>query len=216
MSRHVKPIIAIPYRGVDDARRRNFDLVMQQVLELWTTAGIRWGVDDSGDQPFSIARTWNKLAKQATWRYPDWTHLIRWAADFIIDDPQRILAAIETMDANGWAHVLPFDQATKLTETETNTYAETGQLPTRTNRLPFGGINITTREAWDRLGGFDETFKGWGHEDREYVHRLEAAFGPRHRTPGHMFILHHPKNVPGDPYWEARHANRKRLEERTQ
>ena len=47
-----------------------------------------------------------------------------------------------------------------------------------------------------------------------YVHRLEAAFGPRQRTPGHLWILHHPRNT-DDPYWQHKNRNHELLRELT-
>jgi len=212
----VRPVVVIPYRGTTPERARNLDHVMAQVLWFYCSPEvptIPWEVGDSGDEPFSIARTWNHLAASITRRVPDWTHIIRWAADFILDDPGCLIEAIRTMDERGWHHVLPFTTATKLTEAET-VALDQGEWPTRIGKLPYGGINITTREAWDALGGFDEGFKGWGHEDREYVHRLEAAFGPRQRTPGHLWLLHHPRNT-DDPYWKKADHNHQLLTELT-
>ena len=212
------PVVVVPYRGTTPERRRNLDLAMSQIVWFYVDPAvptIPWEVGDSGDEPFSIARTWNHLAKNITRRFPDWTHIIRWAADFILDDPACVIEALDTMDDRGWHHVLPFTTTTKLTEAETATLYRSGLLAGRVDpKLPFGGINITTRHAWDTLGGFNEAFTGWGHEDREYVHRLEQAFGPRQRTPGHLWILNHPRDT-NDPYWQKRHDNHQLLKQLT-
>jgi hypothetical protein len=40
--------------------------------------------------------------------------------------------------------------------------------------LELWGTFVTSRADFDALGGFDETFEGWGGEDTDFIERLEA------------------------------------------
>lgn len=60
------------------------------------------------------------------------------------------------------------------------------------------------RDLWDRLGGFDEEFVGWGCEDVAFARRC----GEIDRVPGSLYHLWHPPAGPSATY----EANRQRLE----
>ncbi|MFI2645920.1 glycosyltransferase [Streptomyces sp. NPDC018610] len=57
-------------------------------------------------------------------------------------------------------------------------------------RRPPGGCLAVTRDAFDRVGGFDPRFKGWGGEDRDVVDRLERHARVE-RAPGLLVHLMH-------------------------
>jgi hypothetical protein len=217
----------VPYR--DDKggwRHNNFDVVYTQLQTL----GIEFIVGDSGDEPFSIARTWNRLADKAG----DWDYLIRWAADFVLVDPLASLElALDRMDRPGRpgsVFVVLNDTSTTLDPAETMALHNNTMLlsdPDRsrvhlgkfrnqtedTGKLLFGGPSIITRELWDEVGGFDERFVGYGFEDTAFVHCAEVFFGPRERVAGHLLNMHHPRKDCQHPYWKARDVNRQRWTE---
>jgi hypothetical protein len=56
-----------------------------------------------------------------------------------------------------------------------------------------GGCLWIDREVYQALGGHDERFEGWGHEDREFWHRLDRAV-TIHTTDGRLLHLHHPRS----------------------
>ena len=187
-------VILIPFRGDGGWRSRNLEVVIGQAEQL----GWPVHLGDSGDAPFSIARTWNLLADEAG----DWDHAVRWAADFMIEDLSSIVEAVDRCEYYTFA----FDRITHLDERETAEVHAGGEFPTRNDKLPFGGVNVVTREAWDVIGGFDPRFLGWGHEDRAFVHAVETLFGKRQRVPGRMFNLWHPRDTDPD-YWARREGN---------
>lgn len=192
-------VILMPWRPDGSTwRSRNFDLASAQAASL----GYPVYTGSTDDEPFSIGRTWNRLAERAG----DWDYAVRWAADFLLDDPhEQVHAAIE----HPGDYVCCFNANRDLNAAETTRMHNGEPAPGGTSRLRFGGPNVVTRRLWDTTGGFDERFTGWGHEDRDFVDRAERLFGPRRRVPGRMLNLWHPRKVKGDPYWEARHANRK-------
>ena len=47
------------------------------------------------------------------------------------------------------------------------------------------------RKLWDRIGGFDEKFAGWGGEDNAFWRAAAILGGPPHRVPGYAYHLWH-------------------------
>ena len=53
-------------------------------------------------------------------------------------------------------------------------------------------IQVMPREAFTRVGGMDERFKGWGGEDISFMHAVDTLYG-RHKTiNGPVYHVHHP------------------------
>jgi hypothetical protein len=64
-------------------------------------------------------------------------------------------------------------------------------------------IQIMSRRAFERVGGWDPRFRGWGGEDRSAMLAMDALYW-RHKTlPGSVFHVWHPMLSPGgeDKYW---------------
>lgn len=55
-----------------------------------------------------------------------------------------------------------------------------------------GGCVVVSRHAFDTVHGYDETFFGWGFEDRAFALSLETLCGPVIRVPGPLYHLWHP------------------------
>src|SRR5690606_29125637 len=89
----VRVAVVIPYRGTDRYRKRAFARVHQQVRSL----GFPVFVGDTGDEPFSIGRTWNALADEAG----GWDYLVRWGADFLLENPHQVHAALTRAKGRG-------------------------------------------------------------------------------------------------------------------
>lgn len=194
----MRAVVWMPFRGDGGWRDRNFDAVYRQAESL----GFQVWVHDSGDDPFSIARTWNELGGR-----DGWDRAIRWAADFVMVDTDPILEAVAT----DHHYVFTFDQVSTLNEASTAIVHKHGPRTFPTSKLPFGGINVVTRTMWEDVGGFDSRFLGWGHEDRAFVHAVEVLHGPRVRVAGHMLNLWHPKRRqrPNDAYFKRQDENRR-------
>lgn len=59
-----------------------------------------------------------------------------------------------------------------------------------------GGNLCVPREAWERAGGFDESFKSWGPEDAEFCFRLFRLGYTAHFNPGcRLYHLDHKRNT---------------------
>lgn len=51
---------------------------------------------------------------------------------------------------------------------------------------------VIPRTLWDKVGGFDENFEGWGGEDSAFWKACTLHAGQPHRTPGNAYHLWHP------------------------
>src|SRR5690606_36016308 len=175
--------------------KRAFARVHQQVRSL----GFPVFVGDTGDEPFSIGRTWNALADEAG----GWDYLVRWGADFLLENPHQVHAALARAKGRG-GYVSCANEAHRQTRTE----AESGKVRYR-GPATFGAPSVVTRHLWETVGGFDERFAGWGHEDRAFLHGVELLFGGRSRVRGGQCVMWHPRAGKGTPdaYMGRRVAN---------
>lgn len=77
----------------------------------------------------------------------------------------------------------------------------------------MGGCILVRREAWEKVGGYDEAYEGWGGEDNDFILRLEqAGYTIAEPLPaGRVLTLWHPP-VPETPaLTQAIVANKLRL-----
>ena len=54
----------------------------------------------------------------------------------------------------------------------------------------FGGLWFMNRQDYFDLGGYDETYRGWGGEDTDFLHRMREV-GSVLRTDGVILHLWH-------------------------
>jgi len=114
------------------------------------------------------------------------------------DDPQFCLARARNIGASHAQHpLLAFIDADILLN---RSLADWVQEPPH-ERLYFapnpglweaGGFLLCSNAAFEQVGGYDEAFRGWGHEDSDLIDRLEAENFRRAPIPDDMFsIIHH-------------------------
>lgn len=200
----MRVLIVTPWRTDDGPREAIYRRVRAQQEQL----GLPIRTGDSGHDPFNICASWNRAADAP------WDVALFWAADFTLSDPVTALdAAVEA--AKGYPYVFAFDRATKLTFMETARVLAGKPAPTRLDELPFGGVRAINRAWWDRIGGYDERFTGWGHGDRAYVRRLKRLGGRITRVPGRLIMYRHPGRAhrPNDPFYAHQADNLKLLRE---
>jgi hypothetical protein len=82
-------------------------------------------------------------------------------------------------------------------------------LSPRQKILLGGGLLVISRRAWESVGGYDERFIGWGHEDSAMNTSLLAeAYWDR--IPGEAWHLWHPRDATDTP---ERRTNRRMMAE---
>ncbi len=59
-----------------------------------------------------------------------------------------------------------------------------------------GGFIVCRADSFNEIGGFDEAFRGWGHEDTDFIERLGMAGYRRVDIPSNFFtVIHHSNNM---------------------
>ena len=62
----------------------------------------------------------------------------------------------------------------------------------------LGGMNVLSRESWERAGGWPTSFRGWGHEDLVFAAQCRTLVAPHRKVAGTVHHLYHPKPVTTD------------------
>ncbi len=188
--------VLIPYKAVNEYREKNFEWIKRRYETIMPNAEICIGNYDG--EPFCKSIAVNNAAKNAT------------RDIFIIADADiafnidQIKNAIEALNSYAW--VIPYtglfyldfektnelynrDPSVTLNEADFQRYCRFGG----TDGYVFkGGINIVPRKYFEKVGGFDERFKGWGGEDDAFQRALDALCGQYFRLDATMWHLYHP------------------------
>ncbi len=181
-----RAVILVPRRAGNPRRDRLWEFTQAS----WATMGLPIiEGHDEGDHPFSAALARNRAAVEAG----DWEVAVFVDADTVMPDygPVRegIALAHKTND-----FVRPFRQYWMTDEAGADTYMERGTRPTgrplRDSQI-HGGVNIIPRGLWDRVGGYDERFRGWGYEDAA-IEVVAKALGGFQQLRGEVYHLWHP------------------------
>lgn len=59
----------------------------------------------------------------------------------------------------------------------------------------WAGMLLVSREAWEKVGGYDERFIGWGFDDNAFRFALDNRVGPHRRVDDFVVHLHHERTA---------------------
>ena len=201
--------VVVPWRDTGDADRR---AAWRWLRRRWETQHPDWllvEADCDGD--------WNKpRALNGTIAMVDCRVLVVADADCIID-ADRLKWAVHDAQVVPW--LVPHGPVWRMDRKSTGVLLDgppDADLPERPALIrsayrgfPGGGLFVIGRAQWDRTGGFDETFSGWGCEDEAFAVAADTLVGPHVRYDGPLWHLWH------DPGPRAKHpqfrANKRRL-----
>ena len=109
------------------------------------------------------------------------------------------ISAAAVMAQRSQRLVKPFSQFGYLDRETTDTYYATNNVPRQAGWETIGlvqgftgGAYVLRRDMWDKVGGFDEAFVGWGGEDDAFHIQAERTLGPVLVVPGTNYHLWHP------------------------
>jgi predicted glycosyltransferase involved in capsule biosynthesis len=187
-----KASVIIPYRERDEWSA----LLLKDVLSFWGDVS-KWEViisDSSPDFPFNRSEARNtgaQIAENETLIFCD--------ADTYPGSPLDVVRAIEAV-ANGqrtWFGCKTYFQLTEeftryLLEGGMDFDPETDTPWDKAMTSPPGGVTICGFDAFERVGGYDEHFEGWGYEDSAFQAAMTAMWGQRQFL-GDVYHLWHPK-----------------------
>ncbi len=138
-------------------------------------------------------------------------------ADTIVGAEQIRRAAWQAVTAPGLVYA--YDLYLRLTResSEAMMRGETPHWPVPEREIlnaPSMGCAAISLECFREVGGFDESYVGWGYEDVDFANRC-AALWPLRRVPGPAFHLWHgdrrPDDSPEDASVDEVEANERRL-----
>lgn len=117
-------------------------------------------------------------------------------ADVWCEPAQALLDAITAVRIGRRAWVVPHREVARLSETGTAAWLGGGDWP-ELEQAPYrgiagGGLFVIRRESWERLGGFDPRFSGWGQEDVAFGRAADVLLGRHCRGRGRLWHLWHP------------------------
>lgn len=181
----MRVVFLVPRRADHGQRDATWAWVRHQYEQMgWP---IREGHHDDG--PFNCSAAFARAADC------EWDVAITTASDCYVA-PVQLRAAVALACDTGKL-VRAFDRFYYLSEEGTAEVlkgyeADFADLALWSDDIGSGPAAIT-RELWDRVGGRDQRFKGWGYEDVAFRAACDALAG-EDRVPGPNFHLWHPES----------------------
>lgn len=207
--------ILVPRRDDGGWRDRLWRYVRARLERELPDWPIHEGHHDDG--PFNRAAAINTAAELAG----DWEIALIVDGDTLA--PPEALQTGALLAATHGYMVNCHDLRVMLKEQATRRIIESGRLdpvngwrkPQWVERIwyesPSAGVAVR-RDLYDRVGGFDERFVGWGHEDSAFRHACETLSGaPMLRVAMDCYHLWHPESPEVDRRSPTRRANMARL-----
>jgi hypothetical protein len=205
-----RPAIMVPRRADGGIRDRRWE----EARKRWESFGWPIHVGYHDDGPFNAAAARNAAAAQSS----EWDVAVFVDADTIVIDPAPVIKAVAVANQTGHM-VRPWNRYWMLDEAGTERFLTTGKRPAATRGLRSGqangGVNVVPRVLWDKVGGYDERFRGWGSEDTAF-HLACRVLGGYRELAGEVYHLWHPISADrsaGDPGFQANVALRRRYEQ---
>lgn len=189
----MKVSVIVPFKSDRGGYRDfNFYLVKQRYETLMPDVELVIG-EDRGE-PFNKSKAVNRAVRSAIGDL-----LIIADADIFFGT--RLINRITAIaPIHPW--IIPFSRGYRLSEQGSLALIKNGriELPqrllaieARVNCTYFGAfMNVMSRSAFEKAGGMDERFCGWGGEDHSFAGALDTLVGKHYRMDETIFHLWHP------------------------
>lgn len=188
--------VFIPYKA-DGGRR---DRIADYTKTLfWEPNGFEVVYLANDDEEFNISK-----ARNLALNYDE--EILVFSDSDSIPDIRMLERAIETARQRN-TMVFPFNTALELNKPTSDWHLDNGVIPKGTRPIQAehirrrsdelqSSIYAIPRALFEKVGGFDEKFVGWGHEDLAFVKKLELYGHRAHHLPGSFNHIWHEKAVP--------------------
>lgn len=206
-------VVLVPRRA-DGGHR---DRLWSFAREWWLSQHPDWPVvegdhDDGG--PFNRSAAINLAARKADELVGRWDVALIIDAD-IIANPEAVRAIIEIAH-NENRMAVSHNRRVMLSQPMTERILDgyRGSWEARGQRVWTDSCSCciaVSRTLWDRVGGFDEGYVGWGYEDSAFGALAIHHGGPIHYHRSTLFHLWHPESPDAARKSPVRQANEQRL-----
>lgn len=180
--------IVFPWRAGDPEREASMQHTVKWYKDCFPEAEIVFA-DDDDQEHFNRGRALNHGVAKSTGEV------------LILADADLIIAHKTLRNSVARAHefgmIIPFSGINYMNQSATRKILN-GSPPfvNYAGITPFmaksqGGCNIMTRLNWERSGGFDTKFRGWGFEDAAFSVNVRLYAGPLYWEPGCAVHLYH-------------------------
>ncbi|WP_332694826.1 galactosyltransferase-related protein [Halalkalibacter lacteus] len=189
--------ILIPYQP-DNGQR---DIIFKWIKEFYkvTMPKAELCIHVSNDDLFNKSKAINLAAKKAT------REIFVIADADMIYNPSIIPYSIQLLEQHSW--IIPFQKIQYLSQYTSSKLLKTNPdwpLKIEDEKIHYivkkyapnaisGGINILFRTSFNKVGGFDERFVGWGGEDDAFCYAVNTLCGQLKRINQEVYHLWHPK-----------------------
>lgn len=192
----MKLSIIVPWRNIGDPWRwQSWKWLRQRYERLLPETELVYGSDDS--EPFNRSSTRNHLVERS-----EGDILLIADADTVFHRDQIEVAISKILSGASW--VIPYSEQRyyNVTAEETaliwaspfeSTIPELTDSSQWDHKITsWAGLLLVTRESFDKVGGYDERFQGWGYEDNAFRAALDHRVGPHARVDSYALHLWHP------------------------
>lgn len=192
----MKASVYFPHRGVDGEREANLAFTINR----WTGFGLPVFYADSDGDVFSRSQAINRAVERS-----DADVFVVADSDTILETSEQAWEAIE--DSYGHdRYAVCFSELVALDWDETRIVRGGGnpqeQPVLESIKLIWGGCFAVSRNLFERVGGFDERFVGYGHQDAAFLNSC-STLGDKHRIEGTAYHLRHHAPVKHHPNIDA-------------
>lgn len=197
--------VLIPFRSDHGPREKAFQWVLKFYEKVIPNAQICIG--DCDTHLFSKSKAVNNAAKKAT------RDIFIIADADMIYNPKLITRSILLLKNNAW--VIPYTRVIDISQKSTESLLATEPVwpitmkieSTKRRTRTFGGVNVVSRRNFEKIGGWDERFIGWGGADDAFCFAMDTMCGKHTRLEMDLFHLwHEPLKAKGNPNYNSNFA----------
>jgi hypothetical protein len=196
--------IIIPFSNTNMFRRRNLDYCVQYYRNMFPDSSIIISEQNSDSDLVDLDIDYHIKVKSKEYFWK--SRVINDAVNTINNDDPIMMVDNDCMISSDFIDhlpesydvITPFDDITFLNEMQTRKYIKSdgNEVINGKRDLPVyrytGGITLFTKDAFNKLNGFDEEFHGWGGEDCAFIEKCQKIGLKYDRTKGRVTHIFHP------------------------